>query len=789
MRTHNISRKFQVLVALIAVFTCGLPAIASALPATVNLTVHYQRPGGDYQDWNLWIWKNLTSGADVDVNSNGVTFTSADDFGKIATVKIEGMDKFENIGIIVRKGAWDSKDMGDDRFITNIPDSGNVEIWLRQGDPTIHYSIPTTPIPKNPAIELTKLYDSPEFAAKYTYTGNDLGVTYTKASTKLRVWAPTAKAVSVVTYKEFDSPSSSGTLIKMTYDTKGTWVATLKGDQNGTVFNYRVSVNNTVNEAVDPYVRATTVNGTRGVIVNLDATDPKGWSSSKPKFSGRPTDAVIYELHVRDLSMDPSSGIPAKNKGKFLALTDLNTINNGQKTGVAAIKDLGVTHVELLPIFDFATVNENLPTFNWGYDPQNYNVPEGSYSSDPTKPTARITELKSAIMSLHKAGLRVNMDVVYNHVSNANTFSQNLIVPGYFFRRDDNGNLTSGSGCGNDVASERPMVRKFIVDSVKFWATEYNMDGFRFDLMGLMDIQTINEITAMLKKIDPTILVIGEGWNMGTLPPEKKANQLNIAQLPGVAHFNDQIRDGIKGSVFDAADNGFATGKFTAKMNVMAGIVGNTDYSTDIMTKWTTTAPGQSVNYVESHDNMTLVDKITASVKDATPADIAQLSRLASSIAFLSQGMPFMQAGQEFLRSKGGDPNSYKSSDLVNSLKWGTQTTHKATVKYFKGLIALRKAHPAFRMATTELVRKNLKFLTSPEGTIAYLLNGAAVKDSAGTLVVIHNANTTPQTISLPKSGSWSVHVEADRAGTSVLRKISGDSVVVAPRSTLVITQ
>jgi pullulanase len=789
MRHQTVSKKIQVLLALIAVFTVGLPAIASAMPTTVNLTVHYQRPGGDYQDWNLWLWKNLSSGSDVDVDANGVAFTSADDFGKIATVKIEGMEKFESVGLIVRKGAWASKDIGDDRFISNIPENGNVEIWLRQGDPTIHYSIPTTPIPKNAAIELSKLYDSPEFIAKYTYTGNDLGVTYTKASTKLRVWAPTATAVNVVTYKEFDSPGSSGALLKMTYDTKGTWVATLKGDQNGTIFNYRVSVNNTVNEAVDPYVRATTVNGLRGVIVNLDATDPKGWSTSKPKFSGKPTDAVIYELHVRDLSMDPSSGIPAAHKGKFLALTDLNTSSNGQKTGVAAIKDLGITHVELLPIFDFATVNENLPTFNWGYDPQNYNVPEGSYSSDPTKPTVRITELKSAIMSLHKAGLRVNMDVVYNHVSNANTFSQNLIVPGYFFRRDDNGNLTSGSGCGNDVASERPMVRKFIVDSVKFWATEYNMDGFRFDLMGLMDIQTINEITTMLKKIDPTILVIGEGWNMGTLPPEKKANQLNIAQLPGVAHFNDQIRDGIKGSVFDAADNGFATGKFTAKMNVMAGIVGNTDYSTDIMTKWTTTAPGQSVNYVESHDNMTLVDKITASVKDATPADVAQLSRLASSIPFLSQGMPFMQAGQEFLRSKGGDPNSYKSSDLVNSLKWSTQGTNATTVKYFKGLIALRKAHPAFRMATTELVRKNLKFLTSPEGTIAYSLNGAAVKDSAGTLVVIHNANTTAQTISLPKTGSWSVHVEGDRAGTSVLRKLSGDSVVVAPRSTLVITQ
>ena len=789
MRNQTLSKKFQLLIALIAVFSFGLPAIATAVPATVNLTVHYQRPAGDYQGWNLWLWKNLNSGSDVDVDTNGVNFTSDDDFGKIAKVEISGMDKFESIGLIVRKGVWDSKDIGDDRFIDKIKEDGNVEIWLRQGDPTIHYEFPTAPIPKNPAIELAKIYDSPEFAAKYTYTGNDLGVTYTKASTKLRVWAPTATAVDVVTYKESDSPSSSGVLTKMSYDSKGTWVATLKGDRNGTVFNYRVHVNNTVNEAVDPYVRATTVNGYRGVIVNLDATDPKGWSAAKPKFSGQPTDAVIYELHVRDLSMDQSSGISEAHKGKYLAFTDLNTANKGQKTGVSAIKELGVTHVELLPIFDFATVNENMPSFNWGYDPQNYNVPEGSYSSDPTNPTKRITELKSAIASMHKTGLRVNMDVVYNHVSNANTFSQNLIVPGYFFRRDDNGNLTSGSGCGNDVASERPMVRKFIVDSVKYWASEYNLDGFRFDLMGLMDIQTINEITYALKKIDPTILVIGEGWNMGTLAADKRANQLNISKLNGVSHFNDQIRDGIKGSVFDSADTGFATGKFTSKMNVLAGIVGNTDYSTEIVTKWTTTTPGQSVNYVESHDNMTLADKITASVKNVAPADVAKLSQLAGSMALLSQGLPFLQAGQEFLRSKGGDTNSYKSSDLVNSLKWSTKAKNASTVKFYQGLIALRKAHPAFRMTTTDQVRKNLKFLTSPEGTIAYSLNGSAVKDSASTLVVVHNANTSAQTITLPKSGSWSILVDAGRAGTTVLRKVTGNSVEVAARSTLVLTQ
>jgi pullulanase len=575
----------------------------------------------------------------------------------------------------------------------------------------------------------------------------------------------------------------------MKYDVKGTWVATLKGDQDGTVFNYRVQVNGFNNEAVDPYVRATTVNGLRGVIVDLSTTNPKGWGMTKPRFSGKPTDAIIYELHVRDLSMDASSGFPAAQKGKYVAFTNTKTSHNGEKTGVAAIKDLGITHVELLPIFDFATVDENNPTFNWGYDPQNYNVPEGSYSTDPTNPKLRITELKSAILALHKQGLRVNMDAVYNHVSNASTFSQNLIVPNYFFRRDDNGNLTSGSGCGNDVASERPMVRKFIVDSVKYWANEYNMDGFRFDLMGLMDIKTINEITAALNKIDPTILIIGEGWNMGTLPASQRANQLNIQKLNRVSHFNDQIRDGIKGSVFDSADTGFATGKAGARNDVMAGIVGNVDYSTTISTKWVTSYPGQSVNYVESHDNMTLVDKIMASVKDPKPADIAQLSQFATSIAFLSQGLPFMQAGQEFLRSKNGDTNSYKSSDAINSLKWATRKANISTVNYYKGLIALRKAHPAFRMTTTEQVQSNLKFSTSPDGTIVYTLNGAAVKDKAATIVVIHNANVGEQSISLPKGGSWSVLVDNGKAGVSVIRKVSGDTIKVAGRTTVVLTQ
>jgi pullulanase len=487
--------------------------------------------------------------------------------------------------------------------------------------------------------------------------------------------------------------------------------------------------------------------------------------------------------------MDASSGIPAANKGKYLAFTNLNTTFSGQRTGISAIKDLGVTHVELLPIFDYASVDETSPTFNWGYDPMNYNVPEGSYSSDPKNPTARITELKSAIQAMHDQKLRVNMDVVYNHVYTASNFSQELIVPGYWFRTDELGNLTNGSGCGNDVASERPMVRKFIVDSVKYWASEYNLDGFRFDLMGLMDIETINQVTAALKKIDPTIIVIGEGWDMGTLAAELRANQKNISKLNGVAHFNDQIRDGLKGSVFTPADPGWATGKLAARPDVIAGIVGNTAYSADLATKWTTQSPAQSVNYVESHDNLALADKITASVKGVSPAGVAQLSHFASSVAFLSQGVPFMQAGQEFLRSKNGDENSYKSSDEVNSLKWSTKARNATTTKYFQGLIALRKAHPAFRMSTAAAVKANLKFLPTTNEVIAYSLNGSAVKDSAKLIVVIHNPNPGAASVTLPNKGKWTVLVKGSVAGTKAIEILSTNKVSVAGQTTIVLVQ
>jgi pullulanase len=778
-------------VALVAAVTLvGLPHIATAAnPALVKLTVHYQRSDNDYTNWNLWLWRNVATGTDSDVNKTGVPFTGSDDFGKTVTVEIDNMDKFENIGIIVRKGEWLAKDVAADRFISKIKEDGTAEIWVRQNDPVIYYEKPTGEVPEAAGNKLAKLYDSADFAAKYTYTGDDLGNTYSKSSTKFRVWAPTAKSVDLVTYAKADDLAAAGTVTAMKADVNGTWIAELSGDKNGLIYNYRVTVDGATNEAVDPYVRATTVNGVRGVVVDLSKTNPANWSKNKPAFSGKPTDAVIYELHVRDFSMDASSGIPAANKGKYLAFTNLNTSFSGQKTGISAIKDLGVTHVELLPIFDYASVDETSPTFNWGYDPMNYNVPEGSYSSDPKNPVARITELKSAIQAMHDQKLRVNMDVVYNHVYTASNFSQELIVPGYWFRTDELGNLTNGSGCGNDVASERPMVRKFIVDSVKYWASEYNLDGFRFDLMGLMDIETINQVTAALKKIDPSIIVIGEGWDMGTLPAELRANQKNISKLNGVAHFNDQIRDGLKGSVFTPADPGWATGKLTARSDVTAGIVGNTEHSLDMAAKWFTQSPAQSVNYVESHDNLALADKITASVKGVSPAGVAQLSHFAFSVAFLAQGVPFMQAGQEFLRSKNGDENSYKSSDEINSLKWSTKARNATTTKYFQGLIALRKAHPAFRMSTAAAVKANLKFIPATNDVIAYTLNGKAVGDSAKLIVVIHNPNPGAATVTLPNKGKWSVLVKGSVAGTKAIQTISTNKVSVAGQTTMVFTQ
>ena len=853
----------KLLIAVLATFSVILSAApVIAAPDTVTLTVHYQRPGGDYNGWNLWIWKNSDQNSlDTPISPTGVQFTGNDDFGKVVTVKIEGMNSFKDVGIIVRLNDWAAKDIDDDRFITEFDANGNAEVWLVQNEkpiftkrPSIEMKIssasfetfkevkvelnkPLKPLPgarndfaisgglkvigvrtKNPklskdtelilvlnsSVSLAKRYQishpklgktsiaignlvtSTKFEKEFTYSGNDLGPTYSKGSTSFRLWAPTATKVELLTYTSATSVVEKRFAMKR--DIQGTWVYTLKGDRDGLIYTYSIDVYDETNVVVDPYVKSAVANGQRGVVVDLASTNPKGWRKTKPNFSGRPIDASIYELHIRDLSMDKTAPFPDSVRGKFSGLTFSNLkSSSGQPVGVNAIKDLGITHIQLLPIYDFASVDEFNPTFNWGYDPLNYNVPEGSYSSDPNDPKARIVELKQAIQALHDQGIRVIMDVVYNHVYDANSFSQNKIIPGYSFRTDSRGNLTSASGCGNDSASERSMVRKFIVDSITYWATEYNLSGFRFDLMGLHDLETMRQVRAAVNKIDPSIIIIGEGWNMGTHPAEIRANQLNVKKLPGISVFNDQIRDGIKGSVFDSADKGFATGNFAKKSNVMAGIVGNIDYSSSISGAFTTLSPAQSVNYVEAHDNNTLQDKLQLSLDTKDKSLIDSYYRLASSIPLLAQGLPFIHAGQEFQRTKGGDSNSYKSSDEVNSLKWNLVEKNLVTRNYLKGLLELRASHPAFRIESADKVRTNLSFIKSPDDVIAYSLNGKNLGDSWSSIVVVHNAGTRPYTVSLPSTSDWNVVVDGDRAGTDILRTITKTSVAEVPALTTIV--
>ena len=644
-------------------------------------------------------------------------------------------------------------------------------------------------------VNATSLFDTKWFADNYTYTGNDLGSTYAKDKTTFRVWAPTAQAVNLVNYGKYvnNDTKFSPVEVPMTKDVNGTWVTTLTGDQNLLAYTYKAQFGAKWNEAVDPYARAATINGALGVVVDLSATNPAGWATTpKPAFSGNPTDAVFYEANVRDFSIDASSGIQPSYRGKFLGLTQHGTTSsNGKaKSGIDAIKDLGVTHVQLLPIFDFASVDESDPTQqNWGYDPLNYNVPEGSFATNPGDPTNRIIELKTAIESMHADGLRTIMDVVYNHVSSASQFSFEQLVPGYFFRTDPStGDLADGTGCGNEVASERPMVRKFIVDSVTYWASQYNLDGFRFDLMGILDVTTMNQIRAALTAIDPTILIIGEGWNMGSvLTDAQKADQPNLPSMPGISAFNDGIRDGIKGSVFNAAEKGYAQGNTSKIDDVRAGIVGNVAFGSGIGATWGDIQPGQSVNYVEAHDNLTLYDKLKASMPGASAAKIKKVFLFASSIAILAQGLPFIHSGQEFMRTKNGNDNSYNAGDAVNSLKWNQRATNADVVSYFQGLIALRKAHPAFRLATAEAVRSNLKFKAAKSNVIAYALNGAAVGDSWASIFVAHNPNGKNVAVKLPSKGIWQVAVMGSKAGEQTIKVLKNVSSVVVPAQSSIV--
>ena len=617
-----------------------------------------------------------------------------------------------------------------------------------------------------------------------TYDGDDLGAVHGPDATRFRVWAPTAQAVELLVWGDGVEAHA------MSPDRDGTWTATLEGDRHGTRYRFRVHIDGGERESIDPYARASTANAEHSVVVDLPRTNPARWTEDRPTFSGEAVDAVFYELHVRDFSIDPASGIPEAHRGRWLALADHGTLTQGgNRSGIDPIRELGVTHLQLLPVYDFGSIDErDALAYNWGYDPVQYNVPEGSYATDPTDPMCRITEFKRAVQSLHDDGLRVVMDVVYNHVFDASAHAFDALVPGYYFRRRADGSLANGTACGNEVASEREMTRRYIVDSVTYWAREFHIDGFRFDLMGIHDIETMRTVRTSLDAIDPTILIIGEGWQMGeALPESQRADQPNAALLPRIGQFNDTIRDGLKGSVWDHAHRGWVQGDASMRGAVLDGIVGGIRYNETIGGGWGEVDPGQSVSYVEAHDNLTLVDKLRASLPDAGDAEVARLSRLATSIVLLAQGMPFLHAGQEFLRTKHGDDNSFRSGDDVNALRWEQRAEWFDLVEYVRGLIALRRAHPAFRMRTADEVRRNLRFLDSAADVIAYRLDGLACHDTWSELVVIHNASRDARQVALPSRAPWGIVVDDWRAGFVVPMREANDVVEVARQSTMVL--
>ena len=548
----------------------------------------------------------------------------------------------------------------------------------------------------------TKVFDTEAFAEKYNYDGNDLGAVIGENSTVFRVWAPTASRVRLNLFEAGDGCDAYDTL-EMTRGDKGVWSAEAPCGA-GTYYTYLVTTAAGEQEAVDPYARAVGVNGDRGMVVDLSATDPEGFGEDTYVDSiSTYSEAVIWEVHVRDFSNKiASSAYP----GKYLAFTEHGLKNAaGEPAGIDYLTDLGITHVHLQPVYDYATVNEasDEPQFNWGYDPKNYNVPEGSYSTDARHGEVRITEFKKMVQALHQSGLGVVMDVVYNHTYDGNS-SLNRIVPYYYYRFDTAGGWSNGSGCGNETASERAMFRKYMVDSVRYWAEEYHVDGFRFDLMALHDVQTMQEIEQTVHAINPRALIYGEGWTGGTttLKPPMQANQSNISRITasegaagGVAVFNDSIRDGLKGSVFNPKEKGYISGN-VSKGTAYQVIFGLTGGVRNQMVSWSANDNGV-VNYMACHDNHTLYDRLLSSNADDTPEARLKMNRFGISIIMIGKGIPFFLAGEELLRSKGGDSNSYKSSDEVNNIRWDELTPGSDQMNmrdFYRGLIALRKANP-----------------------------------------------------------------------------------------------
>lgn len=604
------------------------------------------------------------------------------------------------------------------------------------------------------------------------YDGRDLGVRYTPLRCTFKVWSPTATAVKLRLYRSGEGDTAFR-VIDLKGAGQGVWIAVVTGNLVDRYYSFQPLIDGKWREECpDIYARAVGVNGNRGMIVNMRETNPPGWAQDKRPPLAHPTDIILYELHIRDLSMDTASGI--LHKGKFLGLTETGTRSpQGEATGLDHIRELGVTHVHLLPSFDFGYLDEKqrIAEYNWGYAPVNYDVPEGSYSTDPYDGRVRIREFKQMVKMLHEKGLRVVLDVVYNHTADVADSRFTQFFPGYFYRLNPDGSYSNATGCQNETASEKAMMRKFMVESVAYWANEYHVDGFRFDLMGVHDLVTMNAIADTLKKIDPTIFTYGEGWDAGhsPLPAEKRALKKNMREVPRVAAFSDDIRDAIRGGMEDLHTGGFVSGEAKLAESIKFGIVAATrhpqiDYSqvNDSKAPWAL-EPSQAITYASCHDDNCLWDRLQLSNPAASEAELIRMDELAAAIVLTSQGVPFIYAGEEMLRTKKGVANSYNSPDSINAIDWARKTRYRKVVSYYEDLIALRKLHPAFRMPSAEAIRKHLQFLPMPDASmVGYVLKDHANGDRWKSILVLLNGGRQSQRVTLPP-GDW--ELVADEEG------------------------
>lgn len=633
-----------------------------------------------------------------------------------------------------------------------------------------------------------------------TYDGNDLELVVDSKGTHFTLWSPEAQEAHVLLYPT-DRNSAATDTLAMKRSERGTWRVSVPEQLYGKFYTFQIKYKGKwLDETPGVWAKAVGTNGHRAAIINFADTNPEGWANDRGPALKSINDAVIYEMHHRDFSMHPSSGIV--NKGKFLALTEEGTRSLlGDKTGIDHLKELGITHIHILPSYDYNSVDESqLPSnqYNWGYDPYNYNAPEGSYSTNPAEPETRVREMKEMVKALHDNGIGVIMDVVYNHTAQNDDSNFSLTAPGYYYRHRDDGSYSDASGCGNETASERQQMRDFIINSVKYWADEYHIDGFRFDLMAIHDIETMNEVAAELKKINPDIFVYGEGWTAGDspLPVEKRALKDNVSQMPQVAVFSDDLRDAVKGHYTNAADRGFATGKPGNEETVKIGIVAATDHPQVDYSKGNNSkkpyalSPTQVINYVSCHDDLTLTDKLIKSLPDESTADRQRAAKLAQTIVFTSQGTPFMFAGEEIFRDKKGVHNSYKSPDSINAIDWNLKNENADLFDYYVELIKLRKTHPAFRMTTSEELAKNIVFddTKGQNNLISYSIKNNANGDSWKEIKVIFNGSDQPRTVKIPKA-RWIVIAEDGTLKAEGLGNSNGGTLTVAPRSAMILAR